>query len=437
MDSPYFFVMMLKNMSSKNNGVEIANLTSGAKFISVQNDLPLSTVSVWFRAGSRRDPAGKEGLAHFFEHLLITKTQKYPDRQQLLRAVAREGMRYNATTARDGVWYYYEQPTEKTDKALDFLIEGLNSSFFLKEDVEREKGTILDELSRRDSNPASFLNHFSHTALWPSASLGRSNLGTAESLKRITFDDLQSFYKDHYNSDNVVFVVVGKHNAREAKDVIERNYGRRSQGSPRQLPERLGLPETVKVDHRPMNQVLTAINFRTTAEKNHGDAVALDLAASYYIANTWVSQLIKKMRLESDLTYWVNGNSITYSDTGFVTFVFSTAPEKYNAALRVVLQEIDRLKSGDISKEDFEGSKAIARASFLRNSLNPRDVLEWYGWQGLVGERIYSLEEYLTDMTALTPGDIQQVTQKYFIKENLAVALIGPVKRENVVLGWS
>ena len=186
-----------------------------------------------------------------------------------------------------------------------------------------------------------------------------------------------------------------------------------------------------------MNQVLTAINFRTTAEKNHGDAVALDLAASYYIANTWVSQLIKKMRLESDLTYWVNGNSITYSDTGFVTFVFSTAPEKYNAALRVVLQEIDRLKSGDISKEDFEGSKAIARASFLRNSLNPRDVLEWYGWQGLVGERIYSLEEYLTDMTALTPGDIQQVTQKYFIKENLAVALIGPVKRENVVLGWS
>lgn len=413
------------------------NLSSGAKFVSIQNNLPLSTVSAWFRAGSRRDPVGKEGLAHFFEHLLMTKTQKYPDRQQLLRAIAREGIRYNATTARDGVWYYYEQPVEKTGIALNFLVDGLNNSVLLKEDMEREKGIILDELSRRDTNPTNFLSHLSHAALWPNASLGRSNLGTTKSLGRIILDDLFSFQGDYYNSDNLIFVVAGKHDADKVKNMIEKFYEGRPQKSPRQLPEEFGLPETVKIDYRSMNQVMTAVNFRTTAEKNHRDVVALDLTASYYLANTWVSQLVKKMRLESDLTYWANGNSINYSDTGFATFVFSIVPEKCNTALEIVFKEVDRLKNGDISKKDFEGSKALARASFLRKSLSLQDVLGWYGWQGLVGKKIYSIEKYLTDMMALTPENIQRVSQKYFTKENLAIALIGPVKKEDIVLDWS
>src|SRR3989344_3739737 len=399
-------------MNNERNPIEVLGLSSGAKLISVYSELPLSTASVWFRAGARFDPHGKEGLAHFFEHLLMTKTQKYPDKQQLLSAMSREGMRYNATTTYETASYYYEQPDDKTYSALDFLVEGLNTSLITEDDVHREKEVILDEMSRRDNNPMRYIARLNHAALWPQASLGRSLLGTQESLNGVALADVLKFKNDYYQSDNAAFLLIGNHDQTKTVDAIEHSYRSSNKKALPLAPEDLGVPRLITVDYRPLNQVTVAVNFRTVAERSHADAVTLDFIASYYMANPWIAQLNQKMRLESNLTYWVNGSSINFYDTGFVNFVFSTTPDKCNKALGTVFQEIEKLKAGKITRDDFEGCKALARASFLRKSITPYDLMEWYGWQAKLGEKIYSPEEYLAEIMAIAPEDIQRIAHK-------------------------
>ncbi len=99
-------------------------------------------------------------------------------------------------------------------------------------------------------------------------------------------------------------------------------------------------------------------------------------------------------------------------------------------------REIDRLKSGELSQEDFDGAKILARADFLRETINSQNIIWRYGWQAVTGEKIYSIEEHMRSLMNVTADDVCRVAKKYFTKENLAVVLVGPVSEEAIKFSW-
>src|SRR5690606_11620230 len=123
-----------------NHRIQQFQLKNGARLTEViVPDLSYSIVSAWYKAGARFDPAGKEGLAHFFEHLLTMKTKSFPDRSKRLEELDAHGIEFNAFTDHSGAYFYHAQLPQDTERSLELLLDGLQNSVIEQEDLAREK----------------------------------------------------------------------------------------------------------------------------------------------------------------------------------------------------------------------------------------------------------------------------------------------------------
>lgn len=415
-------------MQKDNHSFDLISLDSGARLLNVYApNLPLSVVSVWFKAGARFDPVGKEGLSHFFEHLLMTRTEKYPERKDRMKALSSNGIDFNAYTTSEMAYYFNIQLAKDTEKSLSLLMDGLNSTIFKEEDLENEKGIILDEESRNRNNPSEYIWRISRQALWPKSKLARGFFGNQETISSINLKDIKSFFESFYRSDNALFVVVGQEDTEKIKKQIEKEYKPTGKGVKFKKESFLN-PQLLNVEHRDIDQVIVSISYRTSEASNTKDNTVLNFIKTY-LANSWTSRLIERLRMDQDITYWVSGETDNLSDTGLLSFNFSTKPEKVQTALDVIFEEIEKIKNGLIKTDYFESTKKIYSFFIVRNnSMDPADILWWYGSAATAGEEIVTVSQYINKINAVTANDVQEIANKYLKKENLSVSMIGPIK---------
>lgn len=419
-------------MRKDNQSFDLITLDSGARILNVYApNLPLSVVSVWFKAGARFDPFGKEGLAHFFEHILMTRTEKYSDRKERMKRLSLNGIDFGAYTTNETAHYFNMQLGKDTEKSLSLLIDGLNNTIFKEEYLEIEKGIILDEESRNRNDPNEYIWRISQQALWPKSNLGRGFFGDQKTISSITIKDIKNFFHSLYKSDNAIFVVVGQEDTEKIKEQIEREYQPIGKGVKFEKEIFLS-PQLLNIEHRDIDQIVVSVNYRTSAASNTEDNTVLNFIKTY-LANSWTSMLTERLRMEQDITYWVSGVTDNFSDTGFLRFNFSTKPEKVQTALDIIFEEIEKIKNGKIKAEYFEATKKIYSFFLARNnSIDPADILWWYGYAATVGEEILTVSQYTNKVNVMTPNDVQEIANKYLKKENLSVSMIGPIKESDV-----
>lgn len=422
----------------KNRKIEKVKLLSGAILVNVTiPDLPFSIASTWFRAGSRFDPHGKEGLAHFFEHLLMVRTDNYPDRKKLSQALEASGIHANAMTTKEAVYYYHIQPAENTYDSLNFLIEGLNSSLIEKKDVESEKEVILNESMRVHSDPEGFMWHLFMSGSFPKSSLGNKFFGDKKTIKSISIDDVRQFKEDHCSPDNQIFLFIGNEPTIKLRQYIDKNYKpqicQKIHKSSR--VEKLKKPERINIDKRKIDQVLVSAGFVTTSVKNFKDTIVLDLLKEY-LSDRWISRLIEKMRIENNLTYWVSGDSDNYSDTGYVRFDFSVDRKNFKKSLGILAEEFENIKNHKIDEEILSNIKISYESALIRNCFDPYRMLWWYGSDAILGGEVIDLAEYVKEMKRITPEQVKKIAQKYFTKERLSISFIGNVNERDVVFDF-
>ena len=155
------------------------------------------------------------------------------------------------------------------------------------------------------------------------------------------------------------------------------------------------------------------------------DLVVMDFIRDY-LANKWISKLIEQMRLRKNLTYWVNGNTEHFSDTGLLRLVFSCDKKDVADALKIVSDEIEKLNS---SVENIDIYKKSFSSSLQRRFIDLYEYIWWYGWQASVSrkESLLNIEAYSKLIVEITEEDIKQVASKYLIEENKSVSFIGSV----------
>lgn len=407
-----------------------SELPCGARLVFVAaDDLPLSAVSVWFRAGSRFDPAGQEGLSHFFEHLLMARTDRFLDRKERLRSIESHSIASNAFTNYEAAYYHHIQPVSETLFSLDLLLDGLVSSRFDEEDVARERAVILDEASRNHDDPGQYLWQLSSRGLWPDSPFARDFFGNRTSLGAIALGDIRSFYAAHYGVSQAVFVVIGPRALMAAvRERLEQlpASSRRPLITPASALERpLGV---VKDERQTLQQVTIGLNYQAPPIGDFDGTIVFDLIRSY-LASGWASKLVEKTRIERDLTYWVNGVSEHFSDRGYLRFECSSDQERVPETLDIMTGEIEKLSREAVTEEALTLHKNMARATLLRYALDPGNLLWFYGWPAVLGGKVLPINEYANRLQAVTPDDIRQVAGEWLVPEKRSVALIGDVAR--------
>ncbi len=400
-------------------------LKNGINLVHVYiSDFPVGLSSFWLRAGSREDPRGKEGLAHFFEHILTTKTAKFPDRQKRLVEIEKQGFLFNALTSLETANYYLVHSPEDTGSALDLLIDGLSSSVFEEKDIDEEKQIIIDEERRNQNDPRSYIWRLANSGLWPHSQMGSSFFGNQETIETITKNDLLDFYNTHYQPQNAIFLLINSlENVGGQLKKLEKvkTLNSKTIVGKDNLSER----KNIIFDKKDLNYSQIALSFLTTNGLNEKDQLILDLIKNY-LASGWMSRLVMRLRVQEKLTYWVSSHSDRFNDTGFIRFTTSLDKGKMAIMLKIFEKEIILLKSETIQNEILDQHKNKYKNDILRSTLDINFLNWWYGSDFIAfGKKPLLINEYTEKILRVTPEQIQEVANKYFRKENFSLAIIG------------
>jgi predicted Zn-dependent peptidase len=387
-------------------------------------DFPIAISSFWARAGSRFDPTDTEGMAHFFEHLLTIRTKKFSDRQKRLIEIEKRGFLFNAHTGLEAVNYHFSHSQETLDDAVELLIDGYSNSIFSDKDIEEEKSIILDEERRNKNDPKSYIWRLSNSAMWPNSMMGSSFYGNEQTLGNIKKENILKFYNDYYSSSNTVFVLINS--IKNIDNQIKKIESiKPSSSTPIVTESYHGKKNDIVFDRRDINNCQIAASFITTNGVNDEDVVILDLIKNY-LASGWISRLITRTRIENKLTYWVNSESEVFSDTGFVRFFASVNQGNVQKFLNIFEEEILLLKRQSVDNSILDNHKNKYISDILRLSLNV-DYLNWWYGSGITAYNLKPepLQNRIEKIAKVTPDQIIDTANKYFVKNNFSLALIG------------
>ena len=187
---------------------QILNDESRLLVIPVKNSIS-STVMAIVKAGPRYDPPGLEGTSHFVEHMLFRGTEKFPTNKELTMELEKNGAIAEAFSYYETNRYWVRGPKEAINISIENLIDRIYHPLFKKEDVEFEKGVILEERNILFSNPEKLIWEIWNQTLWTENQLGRYYLGSEKNIRSLKREDLINYFKKHYVGPSIFYIVAG------------------------------------------------------------------------------------------------------------------------------------------------------------------------------------------------------------------------------------
>lgn len=386
-------------------------------------NFPIASSSFWVKVGSRDDPGDRIGMAHFFEHLLLTSTSKYPDRQKRLIEIEKRGFLFNAFTSIETSHYYYIHSNETATDALDFLVDGYDSSIFRKVEVDEEKRIILDEERRNREDPLAFMWRLANSGIWSGSRLGSMYYGDEKSLAGVGELELRDFYLKYYQPHNTTFVLINS--IKNIEDQIDK-IGSIKKTDNTKIVNNDGVGNKVDFvfDTRGIDHTVMSLSFITCEGSNYKDSLVLEFIKNY-LGVGWISRLVTRLRIEEKLTYWIGSRGENLSDTGILSFTLSIDNDKVADVLKIFEEEIVCLKKEKIDGKKFDYYKHRFKAAMLRNCLDVGFLNWWYGSNlTSMGVMMPTIDQYLLDLENINVEDVLIVAKKYLNKNNFSVAMI-------------
>ena len=379
-----------------------------------------ASIGCWVDTGSRDEQPVEAGASHFLEHLLF-KGSSTRSARDIAEGVDAVGGDLNAFTSKEYTAFHARVPAKDLDFGLDTLIDVLADPGFSAEDVDAERLVILEELSWGADTPDDVVHQNLAQSLFPQHSLGWEVLGTAESVRAMSADDVRAFHERWYRRSNIVVAVVGPVDHDEICARVDRGLGALGVGAP---PIRIapGMPvrEEFKV-RRDIEQAHVTLGWRAL-DQFDDDRFALAVA-NQLIGGGWSSRLFQEIREKRGMSYTVFSSMGSYVDSGTFSVYAGTSPDRVPDLCAVVDGElVDLVENGpseremEIARGGFEGATVLAledggsRMAQIATNL-------------LVRDRVVDVEEYLEKVRAVTGDDVQRV---------LATILSGPRARSVV-----
>ncbi|HPD74323.1 MAG TPA: pitrilysin family protein [bacterium] len=408
----------------------IALLNNGSKlFHFYKKNMPIST-AVIFDAGSSNDPVGKEGLAHFCEHILFKSTKKFKDETEVGLFIESIGGQMNAFTGVDFLGVTAEIGfTNDFPKVVDFLHELTRGSLFDEAKINVERGTILGEIADYESNPAFYIHDLTQQLLFNGSYAERSIAGSKETVTGITREDLYRFYLNRIAKSKMYIVVAGDIEFSNLISLL--NDGFKEGGTSQILEEKpeLLLPRSIDTkikEYKDTDQVYMSFSFRTCPIGSNDSAI-LDVVRTI-IGDGFSSSLFRKLRTENGLVYMISVSSENLFDRGYFSVVTSTSKDRVQKVLDVLTSEFKRLEAGEISQEELDLAKNKIIKSKVREMQNSSSWVEAH-----ISEIYFNpknpkdLAEILNEVEKVSLDDVKNVSKKYFSNDKWYLAMCGDI----------
>jgi predicted Zn-dependent peptidase len=384
------------------------------------------SVSFFIGAGSRYETMQENGITHFIEHMLFKGTTKRATAREIAVAIEGVGGLFNASTGREVTTYWTKVGQDHFSVALDVLADMLLNSKLEAEELEKERGVIIEEINMTLDHPADWVHLLATELIWPDHPLGRDQAGSKESVSGITRPMMQSYIHEHYQPGNTVLAIAGNVEHDRAVQEATAQLGA-WQPRPRTSYVPMNLEQEqarVRLEHMTTQQAHLVLLLpglsRSDDEKYH-----LSLLNTI-LGQGMSSRLFLEVREKRGLAYSVYSYVSPYLDTGVMGVYAGVDADQVEHALAAILEELDKIRQDPVSDDELVKAKEFTKGHLQLQMEDSFAVASWIGRQECLEERVLSVEEVLEEVDAVTTTDVQGVGQRLLRQEKLNLAVVGP-----------
>jgi predicted Zn-dependent peptidase len=417
--------------------IEVSTLGNGIRLITeTMPHVRSVAVGVWMGTGSRQEVSEENGISHFIEHMVFKGTTSR-SAEDIARAVDSIGGHLDAFTAKEMVSFNAKVLGEHVPRVLDILSDLVLHPLFDERDIENEKGVVLEELKMEADSPEYLVHEVFSGSFWKDHPLGKPILGTRETVKRLSKEKIEGYYRKFYVPSNITVTAAGNlQHAQLLRLVGERFEGMAPNGSVPASP----VPST----HARLN-----LRHKKSLEQVHltmgvpGYPMPDEKRYAYSVLNTVLgggmsSRLFQNIREKRGLAYAVFSEITAYRDTGCLSVYAGTSSESTREVIRLILEEFSRLKQEPVPEEELRRAKDNLTGSLLLGLESTPSRMANLARQFLYFGRFFTMDELGARIEQVTADEVQRTAQEFFDQKHVALAVLGnleglQVSREDLV----
>jgi predicted Zn-dependent peptidase len=381
---------------------------------------------IMLAAGSRYENASNRGIAHFAEHMFFKGTEKRPTSRDLTTIVDGMGGEFNAFTSKEITAYYIRCAGAERDTALDVLVDMLRNSKFDADEVEREKGVILEEMNMYFDTPRDYVSAVYEDILFGDNPLGWETLGTRETIKAATRETFLDYLERWYSPPRIVVGVAGM----VGDELIPRleellgDLSGNGTGSPEPAAVERSSKPRVRLHTKDSDQAQICIGV-PSYELTHPDRYALQLLGTV-LGTGMSSRLFLEVRERRGLAYYIYGLNSAYTDAGTLYAQGGVDITRVDEAISVIVEQFRTMAAAPVPADELEKARSLAKGRFVLQTESPNGLLLFGLRREVLEGQAAEPEELLAGLDAVTVEDVQRVAQDVIAGEGMRLAVIGP-----------
>lgn len=409
--------------------VGYAKLQNGIRVLTVpMAGVESVTAMILCKTGSRNETAEQSGISHVLEHMVFKGTKKYPSPMSIAETVDGVGAEQNAFTSKEYTGYYITSAAKHLPLILDVQAEMMTKPLLPQADLEREREVIVEEINMYEDQPMAMAGELFENLMFEGSSMGRSIIGTKETVRATSAADLRKYMGAWYKGGNMLVVLAGKVNDQSHLNTL--------------LEEKLGMMEegpiagytTVATYGAPK-----ALHHKKKTEQAHfyigvpglsmvdPRRYALSLG-QVVLGGGMSSRLFDEIREKRGLAYYVKAEMDSGYDAGYFSVRAGVKLSQLDEAMKVVQEEMLKL-ADTITAKEIAKAKEYLLGRMPLSLEDSMGVAQFFGMRALMMDEIRQPEETAKQIAATSIDEVKKVLKELVSEDKLRSVVVGPKAR--------
>jgi predicted Zn-dependent peptidase len=386
----------------------------------------------YLRTGSAVESEEHGGASHFLEHLVFKGTERR-DTAEIAKIIDILGGDVDAFTGKEYTSFYAHVLDEQVPTALDLLTDIVTSPRFTKDDVEMERGVILEEIKMVEDTPDDLVHEIFVTAFWPDHPLGRPILGTEETIARLQRPKIIEHFEETFHPANVIFVASGNIRPEEVLPFLEQHFppsnrvafrGDWSAPTPSQ--------HVILREKRELEQVHLCLGARGLPQQSEQRYAAA--LFNTILGGAMSSRLFQRVREQEGLVYSIASFHNGYLHGGYEAIYAACAPKNLRRVLDLTLEELRTFRRDGATADELAAAKLHLKGSILLSLESTTSRMSGIARQEYYFGRQFSADEIIEHIDAVTLDELVSVATTVSDAESLSLTLIGNMKEPGITV---
>jgi predicted Zn-dependent peptidase len=384
------------------------------------------TCAIMLAAGSRYETPETNGIAHFTEHMFFKGTERRPTARDISKEIDAIGGEFNAFTGKEYTGYYVKCAAESRDIALDVLVDMLRHSRFDPDEIEREKGVIVEEMNMYYDTPRDFIGGVYEQLLYDDQPLGWDIIGRKETVRGARRETFTSYVDRWYKPSRMVIGIGGKIGD-GLNERIEELFGDVEEAE-------TGEPEPAHVI--PNEEVRVKVHTKTSDQAHiclgvhsypleHPDRYVLQVLSTI-LGGGMSSRLFTEVRERRGLAYYVYGLNHSYTDAGSLYAQAGVDINRIDDAVKTVAAELRGIADEPVPQDELDKARSFAKGRFVLQLETSQGLIMFGLRREVLESRTPDPKEILDELDKVTAEDVQRVARDLIGQRGPNLAVIGP-----------